>query len=108
VKEMEAGCGGGCDGDGDYEGSGAMMVAVAMGLLWWGDHDGGGWRVVASDIWDRIDRVTGNIFGVRRKSSPEKFFGGGDDGGGRRWWWLTAGRRWGGDGVFVCVLFCNK
>nr|GEW42758.1 retrovirus-related Pol polyprotein from transposon TNT 1-94 [Tanacetum cinerariifolium] len=34
----------------------AMMVAVAMGLLWWGDHDGGGWRVVASDIWDRIDR----------------------------------------------------
>nr|GFA68223.1 hypothetical protein [Tanacetum cinerariifolium] len=33
-----------------------------------GGDGGGGWRVVASGIGDRIDRVIRNVFGVRRKS----------------------------------------
>ncbi|GJS24139.1 hypothetical protein Tco_0452771 [Tanacetum coccineum] len=53
----------------------------------------GGWRRVARGVVDRIDRVKGSIFGVRRKNSPENFSGGGGGGrrrlgGGRPWlWW---------------------
>ncbi|GJW28618.1 hypothetical protein Tco_0045493 [Tanacetum coccineum] len=46
-----------------------------------------GCRVTASEIADRIDRVTRIIFGVGRKSSPENF-----SGDGRRW--PEVGRRW--------------
>ncbi|GKA03760.1 hypothetical protein Tco_0676541, partial [Tanacetum coccineum] len=49
---------------------------VAVG--WWK------WRVEESGVGDRVDRVSGSIFGVGRKTPPEKFSGGG--GGGRRWW----------------------
>nr|GEW04283.1 transposon Ty3-G Gag-Pol polyprotein [Tanacetum cinerariifolium] len=35
------------------------------------------WRVVASDILDRIDRLMERLFGFAGKSPPEKFFGGG-------------------------------
>ncbi|GJX72584.1 putative reverse transcriptase domain-containing protein, partial [Tanacetum coccineum] len=49
------------------------MVAVAVG--WWK------WRVEESGVGDRVDRVSGSIFGVGRKTPPEKFSGGG---GGRR------------------------
>nr|GFC61853.1 hypothetical protein [Tanacetum cinerariifolium] len=45
-------------------------------------------RVVESGVVDLVDRETGNVFGVRRKLSPEKFF----DGGGPRW--SAGGRRW--------------
>nr|GEZ37516.1 hypothetical protein [Tanacetum cinerariifolium] len=64
-------------------------VVMMMVLRWFGCGGGGdgGWRVMASDIGDRIDRVTGNIFGVRQKSFPMAV-----DGGGQR----LAGRRWGG------------
>ncbi|GJV81587.1 hypothetical protein Tco_1517457 [Tanacetum coccineum] len=41
-------------------------------------------RVGPSECGDRIDRVMGSIFGVGRKSPPEKFFGGGGGGGGRQ------------------------
>nr|GEV57540.1 hypothetical protein [Tanacetum cinerariifolium] len=58
-------------GDGGY---GGVVVAARRGC--------GGWHVVASGIGDRIDRVIRNVFGVRRKNSPEKFSGGGDGGGG--------------------------
>ncbi|GKF10310.1 hypothetical protein Tco_0048236, partial [Tanacetum coccineum] len=49
--------------------------------------DGGGdggviRRVKESDGGDRIDPVTRSLFGLRRKSPPEKFSGGGN--GGRR------------------------
>ncbi|GJV60517.1 hypothetical protein Tco_1466617 [Tanacetum coccineum] len=40
-------------------------------------------RVEESEVVGWIDRLTRSIFGVRRKSPPEKFSGGGD--GGRRW-----------------------
>nr|GFC37697.1 hypothetical protein [Tanacetum cinerariifolium] len=67
---------------------------------------GGGWRVVESDIWDRIDRKTGIIFGfagnARRKSFLAAAGGGGRPevamvGGGLGWWWL--GRK--------KVIFCS-
>ncbi|GKD66574.1 hypothetical protein Tco_1308682, partial [Tanacetum coccineum] len=37
----------------------------------------GGWRVAASKLVDRIDPVTRSLFGVGRKTLPEKFSGGG-------------------------------
>nr|GFA17150.1 hypothetical protein [Tanacetum cinerariifolium] len=57
------------------------MSAVMVDVRQWSD-DAGEWRrVVASDIWDRIDRVTGNIFGfarnARRKSFPAAATAGG-------------------------------
>ncbi|GJZ18574.1 hypothetical protein Tco_0554697 [Tanacetum coccineum] len=36
------------------------------------------WRMAASGLGDRIDRVTRSIFGFSRKSPPEKFSGGSD------------------------------
>ncbi|GKG35070.1 hypothetical protein Tco_0440224, partial [Tanacetum coccineum] len=60
---------GGFGGGDGYDDDGTMMmmmvVAVARG---------------ASGVVDRVDPVTRIIFGVGRKSPPEKFFG---DGGGR-------------------------
>ncbi|GJU23865.1 hypothetical protein Tco_1157207 [Tanacetum coccineum] len=47
-------------------------------------------RVGASECGDRIDRVMGSIFGIRRKSPPEKFSGGGE-------WWPAAGELAGED-----------
>nr|GEU32521.1 hypothetical protein [Tanacetum cinerariifolium] len=62
---------------GDGGGSGGVLTtAVEWGRRWWR-------HVVASGVVDRVDQVKGSIFGVRRKSLPEKFFGG--DSGGRRW-----------------------
>ncbi|GJW95790.1 hypothetical protein Tco_0175462 [Tanacetum coccineum] len=43
----------------------------------------GEWHVAESGVVDRIDRLMGSIFGLGRKSPPEKFSGGG--GGRRRW-----------------------
>ncbi|GKD21590.1 hypothetical protein Tco_1223293, partial [Tanacetum coccineum] len=45
------------------------MVAVAVG--WWKR------RVGESGSGDRVHRVVGSNFGLRRKSPPEKFSGGG-------------------------------
>nr|GFB99109.1 hypothetical protein [Tanacetum cinerariifolium] len=79
---------------GDWVVTRVAVVAWLGGGAWcwrqwlrlWSRDGGGGWRVVASDIGDRIDRVIRNVFGVRRKSSPKKFSaaGGGSGGGGRR------------------------
>ncbi|GKF07218.1 hypothetical protein Tco_0041442 [Tanacetum coccineum] len=59
-------------------------MMMAGGVWWWrgfGGGDGGVIRrVEENDMGDRIDRVVRNIFGVGRKSPPEKFSGG------RRWW----------------------
>nr|GEW86259.1 hypothetical protein [Tanacetum cinerariifolium] len=114
--------GGGCDGDGwsvkgvgcdggrgGFDGEQAAtvvvwMVAVARcGQRRWSD-DAGEWRrVVASDIWDLIDRVTENIFGFARNTRRKSFrrlrrrVAGG--GGGRR-----LGREMG----CLCVLFVYK
>nr|GFC08733.1 hypothetical protein [Tanacetum cinerariifolium] len=62
----------------------AMMVAVAA------RDSGGKWRVVASDMNGRIDRIKRSIFWFRRKKPAEKVFRR-RRGGGRR---KVAG--WGG------------
>ncbi|GJW48595.1 hypothetical protein Tco_0080241 [Tanacetum coccineum] len=59
-----------------------MMVAVSVGWQRGGGDGGVIRRVKESDGGDRIDPVTRSLFGLRRKSPPEKFSGGG--GGGRR------------------------
>ncbi|GJU85143.1 hypothetical protein Tco_1292689 [Tanacetum coccineum] len=59
-----------------------MGMAVGVGQ---GD---GEWRVAESGVVDRIDRLMGSIFGLGRKSPPEKFF---DDGERRRFLrWVEA------------------
>nr|GEY18735.1 hypothetical protein [Tanacetum cinerariifolium] len=102
-------------------------VAVVVMLLWWGDdgsHGGNGsavrrgggaamvgrprwWWVVARDgewVVDLIDRETGSIFGVRRKSflAAAVVAGGGRLTvlrGGRLWWWF----RWCVDAAVVAA-----
>nr|GEW58381.1 hypothetical protein [Tanacetum cinerariifolium] len=87
--------------------SGVEVVAVDDGVLMvvmvrrWSE-DAGEWRrVVASDIWDRIDQKVGNIFGfagnTRRKSFPAAAGGGG--GGGWREGWPAKRVRKSGKGV---------
>nr|GEX14303.1 hypothetical protein [Tanacetum cinerariifolium] len=89
---------------------GGVAVVVVRGRCrvvggcrrWWrlrrGD-EGGGWRVVASGVVDRVDQEKGSVFGVRWKSWQEKFFGGGN--GGDRW--LAGGGRWLENMEWVCV-----
>ncbi|GKA26047.1 reverse transcriptase domain-containing protein [Tanacetum coccineum] len=75
------------------------------GVWWWrgfGGGDGGVIRrVEESGVGDRVDRVTRNDFGLRRKSPPEKFSGGGE-------WWPAAGKLAGEEGwrgrVFILRL----
>ncbi|GJW10254.1 hypothetical protein Tco_1576081 [Tanacetum coccineum] len=57
-------------------------------MAWWWRR----WRVEESGCGDRIDPVRRSVFGVGRKSPPEKFSGGGS--GGRRR--PVAGIRWRG------------
>ncbi|GKA13365.1 reverse transcriptase domain-containing protein [Tanacetum coccineum] len=53
-------------------------MAVMIAWQWWGGGmETAGWRVVARDMGDGVDRVTRNLFGFGRKSRPEKFPGGG-------------------------------
>ncbi|GKE73772.1 hypothetical protein Tco_1535813, partial [Tanacetum coccineum] len=85
-------CCGGCDDDID-DGDG---LEVVLEVIWWGGRvtaAGGvvGSRVTASDSEDRVDRESGSIFGVGRKTPPENFSGGGGGGrvvaaGGRNLW----------------------
>nr|GFA98580.1 hypothetical protein [Tanacetum cinerariifolium] len=90
------------DGDVSYggvAGCGGDEVAVAVVVvLEAGAARGGEWVV------DLIDPVTGSIFGVRQKCSPEKFPGGGG-GGGR---WPTVGCRKYGRGDCVCFCVINE
>ncbi|GKE71077.1 hypothetical protein Tco_1529149 [Tanacetum coccineum] len=62
-----------CEG-GDMGGGGIIAMAVSRG-------DGGDGevmeRVRESEVSGWIDRLTRNIFGVHRKTPPEKFSGGG-------------------------------
>nr|GEZ79095.1 hypothetical protein [Tanacetum cinerariifolium] len=64
---------------------GVVVAAVAVGLWMVG------WRVEASDIVDRVDRVIRILFGFAGKSPPEKFSGGGVVAG---WAAAAGGRRW--------------
>ncbi|GJY35331.1 hypothetical protein Tco_0420709 [Tanacetum coccineum] len=64
-----------CYDDGEDGGGGSGVVEVARG---------------ASGIVDRVDPEVGSIFGVGRKSPPEKFSGGGE-------WWPAAGELAGED-----------
>nr|GFC80268.1 hypothetical protein [Tanacetum cinerariifolium] len=71
---------------------GGVVLAVAAGDGWGQMEE---WRrVVASDIWDRIDRVTGNIFCFGRKIRRKTFLAAAMvvAGGGRRV--VADGRRW--------------
>ncbi|GJW87702.1 hypothetical protein Tco_0163042 [Tanacetum coccineum] len=53
-------------------------MAVVIAWQWWGGGmETAGWRVVARDVGDGVDRVTRNLFGFGRKSRQEKFPGGG-------------------------------
>nr|GEW71200.1 retrovirus-related Pol polyprotein from transposon TNT 1-94 [Tanacetum cinerariifolium] len=75
---------------GSHDGGEAIDDGVLMVVMCDGDDDGdGGWRVMASDIVDRVDRVIRIIFGfgrnIRQKTFPTVA-------GGRRWW-LTGGSR---------------
>ncbi|GKD69450.1 hypothetical protein Tco_1323540, partial [Tanacetum coccineum] len=68
------------EGDGHEDDGDGLKVVLEV--IWWGGRvtaAGGvvGSRVTASDSGDRVDRVSGSIFGVGRKSPPEKFSGGG-------------------------------
>ncbi|GKD69156.1 hypothetical protein Tco_1323246, partial [Tanacetum coccineum] len=49
------------------------------------------WRVEESGVGDRVDPEVGSVFGLRRKSPPEKFSGGGE-------WWPAAGELAGEEG----------
>ncbi|GJW94571.1 hypothetical protein Tco_0174243 [Tanacetum coccineum] len=62
---------GGGDGYDDDEDDGGSSGA------WRGDSGWWWWRVEASEVVGRVDPVVGSIFGVGRKSPPEKFSGGG-------------------------------
>nr|GEY44044.1 hypothetical protein [Tanacetum cinerariifolium] len=71
----------GDSGEGDCHGV-EMACGVVVGLLWWGDHNGGGWRcVMESEVVDLIDRETGTFLGfaenARRKSFPPPAVAGG-------------------------------
>ncbi|GJW50930.1 hypothetical protein Tco_0092281 [Tanacetum coccineum] len=63
-----------------------LVVAVV------GKTRNGEWRVRASDYGERVDPMERRLFGVGRKSPPEKF-----SGGGNRWlaaaWWPAVGGR---------------
>nr|GEW38191.1 hypothetical protein [Tanacetum cinerariifolium] len=79
--------GGGSGGGGVVGGEAVTMVEVVLAVRddshgGGGDGGGMGQRVVTSRVVGLIDRETGNVFGVRQKSSPEKFSGGGGSGGG--------------------------
>ncbi|GJX47298.1 hypothetical protein Tco_0272488, partial [Tanacetum coccineum] len=67
------------DNDGEVVMVLMVVAAVAAG--------GGNWRVEESGCGDRIDPVVRSVFGVGRRSPPEKFSGGGV------WWPATAGVR---------------
>nr|GEU51887.1 hypothetical protein [Tanacetum cinerariifolium] len=66
-----------------------------------------GWRCMASEMVDHIDRATGNIFGFAGKSRWKNFSAA------AVWWWPAAAGGWPavvvaagwveGDGFFVCV-----
>ncbi|GKA61867.1 retrovirus-related pol polyprotein from transposon TNT 1-94 [Tanacetum coccineum] len=53
-------------------GEAAAVMVVTVGWRWW--------RVAESEYEDRVDRLMRFIFGLGRKSPPEKFFGGGSGG----------------------------
>ncbi|GJU18512.1 putative ribonuclease H-like domain-containing protein [Tanacetum coccineum] len=90
---------------------GGGMVRGCRGWL----PERGGWRVAASELVDRIDPVTRSLFGVGRKTLPEKFSGGGGvvvAGNGRRKTFsamAAGGRSFGREGenlsVFSWVFF---
>ncbi|GKB44762.1 hypothetical protein Tco_0889704 [Tanacetum coccineum] len=70
----------------------AMMRGVVASWWWrlWQPVGEGEWRVKESGSGDRVDPVKRNLFGVGRKSPPEKFSGGGatvvaGSGGGGGW-----------------------
>ncbi|GJU33503.1 putative reverse transcriptase domain-containing protein [Tanacetum coccineum] len=67
-----------------------MMMTMVMGC---GCRRGGRekWRVEESGSGDRVDPEVGSVFGLRRKSPPEKFSGGGE-------WWPAAGELAGEEG----------
>nr|GEZ42313.1 hypothetical protein [Tanacetum cinerariifolium] len=60
-------------------GIGRGVVVTCRWWWWqWGGVRGAGWRVMESGVVDLIDRETGSIFRVRRKSfSPAAAVGGG-------------------------------
>ncbi|GKD30016.1 hypothetical protein Tco_1240794 [Tanacetum coccineum] len=66
------------DGDG---GSGGRGVVLVGDINEWGSGGCGSrrgeWRVVASDMGDRVDRAMSIVFGFGRKSPPENFSDGG-------------------------------
>ncbi|GJZ34434.1 putative ribonuclease H-like domain-containing protein [Tanacetum coccineum] len=83
------------DGGDSGGGGGVMEITTAVGGWFW-------WRVKESEVLGWIDRLTRSIFGVHRKTPPEKFSGGGDvvvagmlaGEDDRRWRQLGGGRRW--------------
>nr|GFB33407.1 hypothetical protein [Tanacetum cinerariifolium] len=85
-----------------------VVAVVRVGRCSEGGSSGGGrglWRrgrrVVASGVWDRVDRKVGNLFGFAGKSPPEKFFGGSGDGR------LAGGGLpdFGGEEINLCVYY---
>ncbi|GJZ90507.1 hypothetical protein Tco_0662434 [Tanacetum coccineum] len=61
----------GCRDGGDSGGGGGVVeITTAVGGWLW-------WRVKESEVVGWIDRLTRSIFGVHRKTPPEKFSGGG-------------------------------
>nr|GEW40209.1 hypothetical protein [Tanacetum cinerariifolium] len=96
---------------------GVVLVVMVVGTkvemwrLWCRGYGGGGWRVVKSDIWDRIDRKTGIIFGFAGNARRKSFQAAAGGGGRPEVWWPAVGwggGGWGGRKVFVCVLLILK
>ncbi|GJX57012.1 hypothetical protein Tco_0286909 [Tanacetum coccineum] len=83
------------------------VVAVVMVLMVAAAAAGGGKRrVEESGCGDRIDPVMRSVFGVGRKSPPEKFSGGGwpkKVAAGRREGWPDFWGRWRRERVYLCV-----
>ncbi|GKA17956.1 hypothetical protein Tco_0697793 [Tanacetum coccineum] len=78
-----------------------LVVAVV------GKTRNGEWRVRASDYGERVDPMERRLFGVGRKSPPEKFSGGGNRWLAAAWWPAAISKREGRCTIFTMLPKCD-